>query len=320
MCCIVILVLERGIEGTRIIHYFKLFPYRCTSGWEGRSSDLVRHWSTSIPLWRCLQKSRRRSLKHGRIVTTNLLRPGCESQRTGAVLLYFGRTRGGRFLWVSCVIKYGTLRRFRCALVYGILCFFQRGKFGCRWLRSSKSFWLGRRTLLQHCERLQHVSTHVTSVWFSCNSCIKTLLPCHCRLQIRWSLKGWNMGKSVHPDLLAGWTIAGISDWLWCGWKPWREFGFFAWSFRSVGCGAEVDNESQHFCNALLSSPLLKIKDWKESSQVRPSSIFICGQEATPPPAPAVEGAEAWRWDSRHADLGVSWVFHGGLVDSWPAI
>ena len=67
-----------------------------------------------------------------------------------------------------------------------------------------------------------------------------------------------------------------------------------------------MDNESQHFCNALLSSPLLKIKDWKESSQVRPSSIFICGQEATPPPAPAVEGAEAWRWDSRHADLGVS--------------
>eukprot|EP00435_Cladocopium_sp_Y103_P045074 s567_g12.t2 len=36
-----------------------------------------------------------------------------------------------------------------------------------------------------------------------------------------------------------------------------------------------VDNESQHFCNALLSSPLLKIK------------------EPAPPPAPAVEGAEA---------------------------
>ena len=134
------------------------------------TSDLVRHWSTSIPLWRCKRNLGADLLNMEGLLqqSTNLLLPGCESQRTGAVLLYFGRTGGGRFLWVFVSKKRDPKAISVCFGVRHPL-LLSKGKFGCRWLRSSKSFWLGRRTLLKHCEGLQ--LQHVTCFW---SSCIKT--------------------------------------------------------------------------------------------------------------------------------------------------
>lgn len=78
-----------------------------------------------------------------------------------------------------------------------------RGKFGCRWLRSSKSFWLGRRTLLQHCEGLQHV----TCFWFSCNSCIKTCVTLSLQVTNPMELE-----RMKHGEIRPSWSFGRMDD------------------------------------------------------------------------------------------------------------
>ena len=66
----------------------------------------------------------------------------------------------------------------------------------------------------------------------------------------------------VASNIPQGWAIARISDRLWCGSNLTPCFQQPPFLSIQLICSLfEVDNESQHFCNALLSSPLLKIKE-----------------------------------------------------------
>lgn len=71
-----------------------------------------------------------------------------------------------------------------------------------------------------------------------------------------------------------------------------------------------MDNESQHFCNALLSSPLLKIKDFtvekRRVNETTSTASVLCSarcEEPPPPPPAPVEAAESWCKHNNQHDL-----------------